>query len=49
MGRCLAQLVERVSHVHRLCPRCSGPGFESLCRVSLPPILFPIYLQLIYQ
>ena len=40
-GRRLAQLVERASHVQRLCPRCSGPRFESqpeaLCCVSLPP------------
>ena len=37
LGRYLAQLVERVSHVPRL---CSGPGFDSqpgfLCCVSLP-------------
>ena len=47
-GCCLAQLVERVSSVQRLCPRCSGPGFDSrpefLCCVSLPlsPTLFPV-------
>ena len=25
----LAQWVERASHIQRLCPRCSGPGFDS--------------------
>ena len=41
LGRCLAQLVERASHVQRLCPCCSSPGFESRpgasCCVSIPP------------
>ena len=45
-GRRLAQLVERVSHVHRLCPRCSGPESRpgALYCVSLPLslILFPV-------
>ena len=38
-GRCLAQLVEKVSHIQRLFPRC-GPGLEprpgALCHVLLP-------------
>ena len=48
LGRCLAQLEERASHVQRLCPCCSGAGFESRpetpCCVTLPPslILFPV-------
>ena len=51
--RCLAQWVERTSHVPRL---CSGPGFDSqpgsLCCLSLPLSLAPCflsYLQLFYQ
>ena len=44
----LAQWVEWASHAQRLCPRCSGPGFEpwpgALCCVSLPLALnlFPV-------
>ena len=47
-GRRLGHWVERASHVQRLCPRGSGPGFQSwpgaLCCVSLPLslILFPV-------
>ena len=50
LGRRFAQLVEQVSHVQRLCPRCSRPGFDSrpgsLCCVSLPLslTLFPVQL-----
>ena len=29
LGWCLAQFVEQVSHVQRLCPRSIGPGLES--------------------
>ena len=39
LGCCLAQLVVQASHVQRLCPHCSDPGFESrpsvLCCMSL--------------
>ena len=50
LGRRFAQLVEQVSHVQRLCPRCSRPGFDSrpgsLCCVSFPLslTLFPVQL-----
>ena len=29
MGRCSAQLVVWASHVQRICPHCSGPGFDT--------------------
>ena len=51
----LAQLVEQTSNVQRLCPRCSGPRFDSwpgsLCCVSPPspqPVSCP-NLQLFHQ
>ena len=53
-GRCLAQLVEQVSHVQRLCPRCRCPRFEpqlwTFCCMSLPLslILFPVISYFLY-
>ena len=44
----LAQLVERASHVQRLCPRCGGPGVRVLAWapfatcLSTSLILFPV-------
>ena len=53
MGRHLAQLVEWASQVQMLCPRCSGPGFESrpgaLCCVSIllnPPLSLQAVLSI---
>ena len=52
----LAQLVEQASHVQRLCPHCSGPGFDAgpgdhlMC--VTPPLSHPVschLLQLYYQ
>ena len=44
-GHHLPQWAGQAFHVQRLCPRCSGPGFESrpgaLCCVSLPLFLIP--------
>ena len=46
VGRCLAELVERASHVQRLCPRCGSPGFESQPGCTLlcvsPPLSHPV-------
>ena len=36
LGGRLAQLVERASHVQRLCPHCRGPGLESRPGRPLP-------------
>ena len=40
LGRCLAQLVKKVSHLQRLCRRCRGPRFNSrpgsICCMSIP-------------
>ena len=55
LGHRLAQLVERSSHVQRLCPRCRSLRLESrpgaLRCVSLPVslILFPVLSCFIYK
>lgn len=36
-GCSLAQWVERVSRVQRLCPPCSGPGFQSQTWLEMSP------------
>ena len=53
MGCCLVQLAEQASHVQRICPCCSGPGFESqpgtlCCKwVPLSLILFPVISKVV--
>lgn len=42
LGHPLAELVAQVSHVQRLCSRCSSPGFKS---DLVPPILFPVFAE----
>ncbi len=46
----VAQSVEQAPHIQRLCPCCSGPGFDSTCGPLLhviPPLcpLFPVHSQ----
>ena len=43
MGCCLAQWVQQVSHVQRLCPRCSVrvPAWGPLLRIT-PPLCQPV-------
>ena len=49
LGLRLAQLVEQASHVQRLCPCCSGPGFDSRPHSPSLSTCFLSPLQLFYQ
>ncbi len=55
MGRPVAQLVEQVPHIQKLCPRCSGNRVDFTCGPLLhviPSLSFPCFLstlQVSYQ